>query len=262
MQDSLRSSAASSENVVTFGTSTVEFQNGTNVVNASVNQIHDLASPDCVVPKQNFVRVTAAATPRISADLSLDSSQWTAANDTSVYAFHPTLNCPVGLHQSPVFPTSYLTQRCVFPVDYVAGAQQPTARRAITAKYKSFPQRQTSDMVSNYRTLQNWNPNSMSWSPNQQSQTWLGAGVPQQHQRRSVPNLNTISPAVLKNVQHPMGLQQQSVFAPSKFRRSTSFSGQPQAVVGMQQINQPAAYDDLTMQKDGFQVCSTITCRH
>ena len=104
-------------------------------------------------------------------------------------------------------------------------------RRAITAQH-NFPHRpmQQGMILNNAKNYPQWS------TAHTQAQATISpwAQIQQHHnQRRSVPNMNIQALAQLKKPSFPQNLQynsqingQMSMFAPSKFRRSTSFPGQ------------------------------------
>ncbi|KAK7110940.1 cytoplasmic polyadenylation element-binding protein 2-like [Littorina saxatilis] len=218
-----------------------------------------LSSADHTVPSVSVTPVTS-----FSSAAALDLHHWSGPPDDSIYQGYPSVNGAVSFQQFAAAPNTVFSQtRGGFAVGHVGmtGAhQQPASRRAITAHH-NFPQRQTNFMLSNPKTYQNWSTNAhqapVTWPPGQQGQATLcpWGGMPPQHQRRSVPNLNAISPmgafkkaALQQQIQQH---QQQALMAPSKFRRSTSFSGQiHQAATGVKQDF--GTFDDLAMHKEGF----------
>lgn len=207
---------------------------------------------------------TAGRSGPVPGRSTFEESPWTSTDGVFTLTGQQTSNGTlksVGL-QGQVLPMSVLTQnqtRCrSFPVDLdrnvASGTLQPSARRAITShsQYRNFQQRNT-NLLNSY-TFQNLNPVSVSWTPSQQNRTslcsWWGSGVQSQRQRRSVPNLNTVG--VLKKVQQT-GVPQ-SFLTPSKFRRSTSFSGPTHQSVGVEQMNL-GAFDDMIKPKEGLVAC-------
>lgn len=126
-------------------------------------------------------------------------------------------------------------------------------RRAITghSSVNSFPRQQATHMMNTCsipKMLPNWNNSQQaSWSP-QQPQTSLYPPWNVQ-QRRSVPNVNVVAPAVAVKKQTVQQQLQHSYFiSPTKFRRSTSFPGQIQAAVGVKNPYDFTAFDDVTYQ--------------
>lgn len=96
-------------------------------------------------------------------------------------------------------------------------------RRAITAQH-NFPQRpmQQGMILNNAKSYPQWSNAHATLTP------WTQAQIQQQHQRRSVPNMNIPNFAQMKGIKasFPQSQQTLSVIAPSKFRRSTSFPSQ------------------------------------
>ena len=97
-------------------------------------------------------------------------------------------------------------------------------RRAITAQH-NFPQQrhmQQGMVLNNAKTYPQWSNAHATLSP------WTQAQIQQQHQRRSVPNMNIPNFAQMKSIKanFPQSQQTLSLIAPSKFRRSTSFPSQ------------------------------------
>ncbi|CAL1525947.1 unnamed protein product [Lymnaea stagnalis] len=122
-------------------------------------------------------------------------------------------------------------------------------RRAITGHsgVNNIPRQQTNLMVntcSNPKILPNWNnSHQASWST-QPSQATLYPPWNVQ-QRRSVPNMSALAPAVVKKQTIQQQLQHSSFIVPSKFRRSTSFPGQIQASVGVKNPYDFTTFDDV-----------------
>lgn len=223
------------------------------------SSLHLALSTDHTVPSVNVTPVTS-----LSSAAGLDLHQWSQApaDDTYFQGFQ-SLNGTVSFQQFPSAQNSVLSQThhvAGFPGSHVGitGAhhqQQPAARRAITAHH-NFPARQSNFMLNNPKTYQNWSTNAhqapVTWPPGQQGHSSLcpapwGNVMPPQHQRRSVPNVNALAPLSFKKptIQHQLQHQHQAMLAPSKFRRSASFSGQIHpAAAGMKHLDYNT-YDDL-----------------
>ena len=218
-----------------------------------------LSTADHTVPSVSVTPVTS-----LSSAAALDLHQWSAPADDTVYQGYQPINGTVSFQQFPASANTVLSHRGGFPVSHVGitGAhQQPAARRAITAHH-NFPQRQTSFILNNPKTYQNWSTNAhqapVTWPPGQQGPATLcpWGGMPPQHQRRSVPNLNALAPlgAYKKTTlqQQVQQHQHHALLAPSKFRRSTSFSGQiHQAATGVKQMDF-GTFDDLAIHREGI----------
>lgn len=222
-----------------------------------------LSTADHTVPNVNVTPVS------LSSSAGLDLNQWSSApaDDTFFQGFQ-SINGTVTFQQFPSAPNSVLGQstpgfHSVSHVGVSGPHQQPSsARRAITAHH-NFPQRQANIMLNNHpKSYQNWSSNAhqppVTW-PGQQGQATLcpWASMPPQHQRRSVPNVSTLTPLSMKkqSIQHQIQQhqhQQQTLLAPPKFRRSTSFPGQiHQATAGIKQLDLNTS-DDVGIHREGL----------
>jgi cytoplasmic polyadenylation element-binding protein len=170
----------------------------------------------------------------------------TMNNGGMTFQQFPTINSAM-YHSGVAFPTSQATSAIL--------SQQ--SRRPITgySSVNNFPRHQTTLMVntcSNPKMLPNWN-NSQPSSWSQQPQTSLYPPWNVQ-QRRSVPNMNALSPAAThKKPIMQQQMQQQSFASPSKFRRSTSFPGQIQASIGVKNPYDLSTFEDVTYQNPSGQ---------
>ncbi|KAK7485875.1 hypothetical protein BaRGS_00022870 [Batillaria attramentaria] len=203
----------------------------------------------------------------LSTDHTVPSWSSAPADDTFFQGFQ-SLNGTVSFQQFPSAPNSVLSQAhgTGFHAGHVgitgAHQQQPAARRAITAHH-NFPARQSNFMLNNPKTYQNWSTSPhqapVTWPPGQQGHSNLcpapwGNVMPPQHQRRSVPNVNALAPLSFKKptIQQQLQHQHQAMLAPSKFRRSASFSGQIHpAAAGMKHLDF-TTFDDLAGHREGL----------
>ena len=237
-------------------TGSIQEEKKCDILESPLNLV--LSSSDHTVPTVSVTPVTT-----LSSGTALDLHKWSAPADDTVYQGFPSINGTVSFQQFPATHNTVLSQaRSGFPVSHVGiTAHQPVARRAITAHH-NFPQRQTNFMLNNPKAFQNWSTNAhqapVSWPPGHQSQAALcpWSGLPPQHQRRSVPNLNTLAPlgAFKKPTlqQQIQQHQQHALLAPPKFRRSTSFSGQiHQATTGVKHM-EFGTFDDLAMHRESL----------
>lgn len=237
---------------------------GGNIPDEKKRDILDSSPLHLVLSTADHTVPSATPVTSLSSAAALDLHQWPAPADDTVYQGYQPINGTVSFQQFATSPNTVLSHRGGFPVNHVGltGAhQQPAARRAITAHH-NFPQRQTSFMLNNPKTYQNWSTSAhqapVTWPPGQQGPATLcpWGGMPPQHQRRSVPNLNALAPlgAFKKPTlqQQVQQHQQHALLTPSKFRRSTSFSGQiHQAATGVKQMDL-GTFDDLAIHREGI----------
>ncbi|KAK6185791.1 hypothetical protein SNE40_007944 [Patella caerulea] len=232
-------------------------QNEDSLLKKMNNGVTTFSEEKICVPTVSQVRISE---PTTSAPTTLSSAQgyWSSApaDDTFVQGFQ-SLNGTVTFQQFSPSTNATNMSNVMFNTGYpgqvgVSLAQQSQSqRRAITAHH-NFPQRQPNILINNAKSYPNWsNAPVQSWS-GQQNQATLSPWTNVQQQRRSVPNINALGPMKKPNFQHVSNIQQSSMVAPSKFRRSTSFPGQiQQAAMGMKQPFEYSGFEDLQNQREG-----------
>lgn len=176
-----------------------------------------------------------------------DTGLWSnSAADDSYLPGYQSLNGTVAFQQFPPAPSSIYSTGISSHMGM--NLHQNTQRRAITAQHNFQNQRPQPSMLLN----SNAKPFSSNWSTQQQQQQWSTHqsqpptmaswnNMTQPGQRRSMPNMN---PFLKKsNLSHQFS--NQTLIAPSKFRRSTSFPGQMHQAALMKPNFEMNAIDDL-----------------
>lgn len=142
---------------------------------------------------------------------------------------------------NPLFNSSSLLGGPQIQIPQQQPPSIPQQRRAITGQHHNFPQQrqqqqqqqqQQSNLFLTTKSYTSWsNPQQSTWSSPQSqanvSPVWNNTMSMNSVNRRSVPNLNPISPMAKK-----MGSQHMPMISPSKFRRSTSLPGKNYSHLG------------------------------
>ncbi|XP_014680699.1 PREDICTED: cytoplasmic polyadenylation element-binding protein 3-like isoform X2 [Priapulus caudatus] len=217
---------------------------------------------------QNTSLPTMAAMSEPSNAMTSSPGFWssgTGADDSYMQPRIPAVNGTLQFqnfppNQNPLFNSSSL----LGPQIQIPQQQPPSIpqqRRAITGQHHNFPQQrqqqqqqhqqhqqqpQQSNLFLTTKSYTSWsNPQQSTWSSPQSqanvSPVWNNTMSMNSVNRRSVPNLNPISPMTKK-----MGGQHMPMISPSKFRRSTSLPGKTFTHLGP---NQPTF--EFTGPEDG-----------
>lgn len=229
MQDEilLEKSAAKQQQLSPSGNQISE-QNGETVVKNGQSDVSAFQNDDKC--SENITNSSSAPleanSPLITSLASVSQNFWTppqVQEDTYSHGPFQSINGTVSFQHLP--PNAIVSAGNIMQAAQLS-SQNLGQRRAITGQH-NFPQRpvQQGMILNNAKNYPQWS--NAHGQAHATISPWTQAQL-QQHQRRSVPNMNIPAFAQLKNMKasFPQTQQSLSVIAPSKFRRSTSFPSQ------------------------------------
>lgn len=230
MQDAVLEKSAAKQEQLSPSINHISDQNEESVVKNGQGEVTDLSVDEKSVDT-NLLTSTShleTNTQLITSLANASQSFWTppqhgVPEETFGQGAFQNVNGTVNFQQFPSNALVNSGNMMQAHVSIPSHSQSIGQRRAITAQH-NFPQRpmQQGVILNNAKTYPQWSNAHATLSP------WTQAQIQQQHQRRSVPNMNIPNFAQMKSMKanFPQSQQTLSLIAPSKFRRSTSFPSQ------------------------------------
>lgn len=228
MQDAALEKSAAKQEQLSPSVNHISDQNEESVVKNGQTEVTNLPSDEKSVDTNVLTSTThlETNTQLITSLANASQSFWTppqhgVPEDTFTQGAFQTVNGTVNFQQ---FPANHalVNSGNMMQAHVSIPSQGMSQRRAITAQHSFQRPVQQGMILNNAKSYPQWSNAHATLTP------WTQAQIQQQHQRRSVPNMNIPNFAQMKSIKanFPQSQQTLSVIAPSKFRRSTSFPSQ------------------------------------